>query len=535
MLKRILLFGAALAFSQCATIFLPAKQKISINVNSDNSTIYLDSAEVGKNSIQDYKVEKDGAKQIMVKKNGYKTHFDVLMPVKRPTAYWFLQVPNPAWLIGIGFWWDSYNPKSLSYEKTKSVAIDKKQLNLRKEDQKYLLVEKEVLFKQKNLEKIDIYEAKYGPDYMSLLKKSDKTFTSRYVDNYSAEVTEKNGHTISRKLEELIHNTGYIDTVHVYFPDKVNTLKLAPRIDKYDHYVIYGKRSSMHRAKTDITWLIKNTYGEITDSVSTSSVSDAFNFDFGFPEPLKKIRNENRFRLKKHFTYVCSDAVLNGYLELQNNQQFQQLLKKEKEEKIPVASLNIDSKNYLTEREDAFNACVTIKTNEGHASGFAISNSGYILTAYHVVAGKIKDQFKPLTIITADKSEYQGTVVRYSKGADLALIKIERAFEKCFRLSGEKNFTAMENVITIGTPKSVELGMSSSSGIISGSRVINNNNLLQLNMSVNSGNSGGPVIGAKGSVIGVILSKASGLNTEGICFAATGYLISKQLNLTLIN
>ena len=125
------------------------------------------------------------------------------------------------------------------------------------------------------------------------------------------------------------------------------------------------------------------------------------------------------------------------------------------------------------------------------------------------------------------------TVVRVNKFRDLALLKVTKTFEKAFVVSSTKTFKNMQDAYTIGAPKSLELGQSISAGVISNERKANNNNLLQLGMSVNSGNSGGPLFDATGILHGVIVSKLVGENTEGVSFAIPSYLIEEYLKIKI--
>jgi serine protease Do len=122
-------------------------------------------------------------------------------------------------------------------------------------------------------------------------------------------------------------------------------------------------------------------------------------------------------------------------------------------------------------------------------------------------------------------------VIRTNKYRDLALIKVEGKFEKVFAVNNTKAFKKMQDVYTIGTPKSIELGQSISAGLISNERKTETTNLLQLGMSVNGGNSGGPLFDATGALHGVIVSKLIGSNTEGVSFAIPAYLIQEYLNI----
>jgi len=104
-------------------------------------------------------------------------------------------------------------------------------------------------------------------------------------------------------------------------------------------------------------------------------------------------------------------------------------------------------------------------------------------------------------------------------------------FEKVFLLSDTKTFKNLSEVYTIGAPKSVELGQSVSLGLISNERTTNNNNLLQLNININGGNSGGPLFEKNGTLQGIIQSKLVGKDTEGVGFAIPSYLVSSYLNI----
>ncbi len=88
-------------------------------------------------------------------------------------------------------------------------------------------------------------------------------------------------------------------------------------------------------------------------------------------------------------------------------------------------------------------------------------------------------------------------------------------------------------VYALGAPKSIELGQSISAGLLSNDRNTNNNRLIQLNMSLNGGNSGGPVFDKTGQLHGVVQSKLIGKDTEGVAFAIPSYLISDYLKIQL--
>jgi S1-C subfamily serine protease len=68
-----------------------------------------------------------------------------------------------------------------------------------------------------------------------------------------------------------------------------------------------------------------------------------------------------------------------------------------------VLTLYLNQLHRLVEKTDAASASVIIKRKDGgHGSGFAITNDGYIVTNYHVVAGKIYGKLS-----TSDNHYYQ--------------------------------------------------------------------------------------------------------------------------------
>ncbi len=185
----------------------------------------------------------------------------------------------------------------------------------------------------------------------------------------------------------------------------------------------------------------------------------------------------------------------------------------------------------VTRKGNAVDACVTVKTKDGHGSGFAISNDGYILTNYHVLPGAYRGKPNDPTIITSDNQEIPGKIIRYNKFRDVALIKVDKKFDYAFKCGNVKAYEKLQDVYTIGAPESLELGQSISAGILSNERNNNNNALLQLGMSVNAGNSGGPLFDENGVLDGVVCAKLIGENTEGVAFAIPSYLIQGYLNI----
>jgi S1-C subfamily serine protease len=337
----------------------------------------------------------------------------------------------------------------------------------------------------------------------------------------------------SENVYKTLKKTGFIDTINKVFSDHNNTLVLEGNIKKINVYHIAKKRSygSYSKCKLFTTWYIKNSYNEILDSIDSEDYSGDFALSFvgyGYNADYQKMYSD-------HVQKMYADAVDVSYLKLHRNARFTKYLKQESDFAIKDPILNLPKPTItVLEKTDASAASVIVKRKDGgHGSGFAITNDGYIITNYHVIAGKFAGKPTEVKVITYEGQELEATVVRISKFNDLALLKVNKNFEKAFTVSSVKAFKNMQDVYTIGAPKSLELGQSVSAGVISNERKSNNNNLLQLGMSVNGGNSGGPLYDATGKLHGVIVSKLIGQNTEGVSFAIPGYLIEEYLKLKI--
>ena len=154
----------------------------------------------------------------------------------------------------------------------------------------------------------------------------------------------------------------------------------------------------------------------------------------------------------------------------------------------------------------------------GSGSGVILTSDGYIVTNNHVVAGAEK-----LKVYLQDGTEYEAELIGTDSYTDLAVIKIAAENLPAAVLGSSNESMVGDTVYAIGNPLGV-LATSVSKGIVSGlDREITLDNkqmtLMQVNASVNPGNSGGGLFNADGELIGIVNSKASGNNVEGIGFA----------------
>jgi hypothetical protein len=137
-------------------------------------------------------------------------------------------------------------------------------------------------------------------------------------------------------------------------------------------------------------------------------------------------------------------------------------------------------------------------------SGFFISNDGYFVTNYHVIAGGEK-----FFIRTIDDKKYLATVVRFDQSNDLAVLKVEGRFKY---LSVEDSFKVKRGtkVVTIGFPHTEEQGIEPkiTEGIVNSLTGMKDDpRYFQISVQVGSGNSGGPLVNMYGNVVGIVSSK----------------------------
>lgn len=157
---------------------------------------------------------------------------------------------------------------------------------------------------------------------------------------------------------------------------------------------------------------------------------------------------------------------------------------------------------------------------------------GFILTNHHVV-----DKAKKIMIEFSDESEVEGTLVGSDEYADVAVIKVPSdKIKKVAEVGNSENIKVGDTVFAIGTPINLSYKFTVTRGILSGkNRLVQMSNsdkyssyyekyqntetwymnLIQIDASINSGNSGGPLSNSNGEVVGITNSKLISSSTSG--------------------
>lgn len=152
---------------------------------------------------------------------------------------------------------------------------------------------------------------------------------------------------------------------------------------------------------------------------------------------------------------------------------------------------------------------------DGSGTGFIVNSNGFIITAAHVVRNAQQIQ------VNLNGKSWDASVLSIDEKHDIALIVIEATGLKALSLANSNSVQLGEDIRAVGYPLSSIVGstLKISRGSISGITSIDAQRYLQIDAAVNPGNSGGPILNDKGNVLGIVNSRLSASQTEGIAFA----------------
>jgi len=138
------------------------------------------------------------------------------------------------------------------------------------------------------------------------------------------------------------------------------------------------------------------------------------------------------------------------------------------------------------------------EVQRGVGSGFIISADGFVLTNAHVVEGADE-----VTVTLSDRREFKAKVLGADRRSDVAVLKLDATDLPYLRTGDSSKIRVGEWVLAIGSPFGLENTVTA--GIISAKSRDTGEYLplIQSDVAVNPGNSGGPLINLRGEVIGI--------------------------------
>src|SRR4051794_27076008 len=179
----------------------------------------------------------------------------------------------------------------------------------------------------------------------------------------------------------------------------------------------------------------------------------------------------------------------------------------------------------------------SVRTSQGSGTGFLVDSNGTMVTNAHVVGDN-----KQVQVRFNDNGQYHDArVLSVDASVDLAALKIDPSDAQGIRpleLADSDKVQVGDSAVGIGSP--LGLDRTATAGIVSGlERSIESPNgfsidkVIQTDAPVNPGNSGGPLLNAKGQVIGVnsqiATAAGGGDGNVGIAFAIPANTVKSVL------
>lgn len=181
-------------------------------------------------------------------------------------------------------------------------------------------------------------------------------------------------------------------------------------------------------------------------------------------------------------------------------------------------------------RMDSF---LTVSLKKGTGSGSVLDQSGTILTNQHVIDGA-----KEITVSLSNSSSYSAVLIGEDPDTDIAILHIKAPAELLEPIAwgDSQNLKVGQRIYAIGNPFGLERTMSA--GMISSlNRQIPSRegrmmrSLIQVDMSLNQGNSGGPLLNTRGELIGMNAAiMSSDGDSAGVGFAIPSSTIQRVVS-----
>jgi hypothetical protein len=156
-------------------------------------------------------------------------------------------------------------------------------------------------------------------------------------------------------------------------------------------------------------------------------------------------------------------------------------------------------------------------------SGFLVRD-GVIATNFHVIEGAARGYAK----LAEKKEKFKiGGVLASDEARDLVLLSVESVEAPVLAIGDSSKVEVGDEIYVVGNPRGLERTFSV--GIVSSIRKMGDDNLLQITAPISPGSSGGPVVNAKGDVVGIAAATFKG--GQNLNFAIpSAYLTSLLTN-----
>ncbi len=212
---------------------------------------------------------------------------------------------------------------------------------------------------------------------------------------------------------------------------------------------------------------------------------------------------------------IVTTATISTYNSKVDNNNIGVLVSEIKDTKKKVAQLQQANQNQNSH---------TPPKADFRATGFLIDGKGFIVTNAHVV-----NRLKTIYVENSKGDYFAAEAIYTDQNTDLAILKItDTAFKTVLNLPysiNKTNSNLGEQIFTLGYPRSEIVYGEGYVSAKSGNE--GDSTSYQVSVSVNPGNSGGPVLNKQGQIIGIITSK--NLTADGVVFATKAKNIYKLI------
>ena len=201
-----------------------------------------------------------------------------------------------------------------------------------------------------------------------------------------------------------------------------------------------------------------------------------------------------------------------------------QIARQQRDIELEIGLLKSSQEDFSDVIDHVIKGVVSITTDRSAGSGFVVDAGGYVVTNYHVIRNA-----KQIQVNTFNGKIYGAEVIGFNQTTEIALLRIPGVFDK-IELANSDEVQLGEKVIAIGNP--LGLSFTVTEGIVSAVDRVGPNglfNYIQTDVTLNPGNSGGPLINREGKVIGINNFKIGG--AEGLGFALESDKIREDINL----
>ncbi len=178
-----------------------------------------------------------------------------------------------------------------------------------------------------------------------------------------------------------------------------------------------------------------------------------------------------------------------------------------------IGDIQVESETFSGVIADMIDATVSVNTDVGQGSGAIISSEGLVVTNYHVLVNA-----RRASVTTYDGEVYGVKLIGYDEANDIALLQIVSSEKfNYFRFGDSDRLRAGQKVVALGNPAG--LSFTATEGIVSSPsrRASDGFDYIQTDVTLNPGNSGGPLINSAGELVGIANFKVAGY--QGLGFA----------------